>query len=66
MAFTQSDEDLRSQLKDQILFLRNSAKAYDEGDISEAKRIATVIRILIHDKGNSTSLLTQLSLCHFS
>jgi hypothetical protein len=57
---TQSIDDLQSHLKQQIYFLRSSAKAYDEGHTIEAKRIATTIRVLVHDTKNSKSLLTQL------
>jgi hypothetical protein len=49
----QTEEELKSHLKEQISFLRNSAKSYDEGQISEAKRMAGQIRILLHDSENS-------------
>lgn len=61
MSFKQTNDDLRAQLKDQIDFLKSSAKDYDEGHINEAKRIATSIRILVYDKNKSPSLLTQLN-----
>ena len=58
MKIFQTEDELKDQLKDQIDFLVKSSKAYDEGLTSEAKRLATVIRILLHDTQNSTSLLT--------
>lgn len=61
MSVKQSKNDLRSQLKNQFDFLRSSAKDYDEGRTNEAKRIATSIRVLVHDTKESTSLLTQLN-----
>lgn len=57
----QSIDDLQSHLQQQIYFLKSSAKAYDEGNTIEAKRIATSIRVLVHDTENSKSLLTQLN-----
>lgn len=56
----QSINELKSHLQHQIYFLRSSAKAYDEGHIIEAKRIATSIRVLVHDTEKSKSLLTLL------
>ncbi len=37
-----------------------SCAAYDQGHIDEAVRIATLIRVLIHDTRNSISLLKHL------
>lgn len=56
----QTEEELKSHLKEQIQFLLRSAKSYDEGFTSEAKRLAVVIRVLLHDTNRSTSLLTLL------
>lgn len=55
-----SHDDMVEHLRDQMSFLRMSADAYDAGSESEAKRLATVIRVLFHDTNNSTSLLTHL------
>ncbi|AEG19230.1 hypothetical protein [Methanobacterium paludis] len=55
----QSEEDLKSQLKDQIQLLLNSCQLFDEGFKIEAKNIALRIRVLLHD-ARSHSLLTQL------
>ncbi len=58
----QSSEDLERHLKEQITFLERSARIYDEGNPDEAKRLATTIRVLVHDTKHSRSLLRQLSL----
>jgi len=52
-------EDLELQLKEQVGFLRTSARLYDEGDRTEAKRLANALRILLYDQGKSQSLLGQ-------
>jgi hypothetical protein len=57
---TQSAEDLKKHLVEQAGFIAESAKRFDEGNISEGKRIAVPIRVLVHDTGNSLSLLSQL------
>lgn len=53
---TQLAEDLQRQIR----FLRNSARLFDDGEIDEACRIATAIRVLVYDKGKSKSLLFKL------
>ena len=53
-------QDLTTQLKRQLTFLRNSVAAYDEGDAEEAVRIGGVIRVLCHDTSKSTSLLQHM------
>ena len=50
----------REHLIKQLGFLRRSCEAYDANYIDEAIRIATVIRVLIHDTKKSTSLLKHL------
>lgn len=52
--------DFRAHLFRQLGFLWRSCQAYDEGHIDEAVRIATVIRVLIHDTQASTCLLKHL------
>jgi len=48
---------------EQLDFLRNSARRYDEGVVAEAKRLATQIRVLVHDSDRSCkSLLGQMGL----
>jgi hypothetical protein len=54
-------DSLSKHLKRQLIFLRNSASAYDAGCIEEAVRIAVVVRILCYDKKHK-SLLTQMGL----
>lgn len=41
-------------------FMSASAASYDAGTEAEAKRLAVVIRVLVHQTGQSKSLLTQL------
>lgn len=53
-------EELEDHLREQLDFLITSCEMYDEGRYSEAKRIASIIRILFHDTRNSKSLLGQL------
>jgi hypothetical protein len=52
---------LEKHLDEQLRFVESSAEAYDRGFIGEAKRLATTIRVLIHDTKNSRSLLSQLN-----
>jgi hypothetical protein len=52
--------DFKAQLFKQLGFLWRSCDAYDRGHTDEAVRIATVIRVLIHDTPRSTSLLKHL------
>jgi hypothetical protein len=56
----QTREDLDRHLQEQVEFLRSSSEVFDHGKQSEAKRLATSIRILLHDTGSSRSLLRQL------
>jgi len=58
--YSQTKDELLVHLKEQTAFLKLSATSYDNGFEGEAKRLATVIRVLLHDTSNSTSLLTQL------
>jgi hypothetical protein len=59
----QSREELLTQLKEQLGFLRTSSELFDLGVTQEAKRLAVAIRVLVHDgKGRSKSLLGQLGL----
>ena len=56
----QTVEELANHLREQVTFIRSSMKAYDEGFEGEAKRLATSIRVLVHDARWSASLLEQL------
>lgn len=52
--------DLRAHLEEQLAFLKASAAAFDAGHAGEAKRLAVTLRVLLHDKKQSRSLLGQL------
>ena len=56
------DRDLEADLAEQLQFLASSSRAFDQGDLAEAKRIALVIRVLVHDTAMSHSLLAQLGI----
>jgi hypothetical protein len=58
----QSRQELEAHLKEQLGFLLSSCRRYDEGQLAEAKRIATTLRVLFHDTKASKSLLNQLHL----
>lgn len=58
--YKQSYDELLFHLKEQIQFLKNSSKSFDEGFEGEGKRLAVVIRILVHDTSKSRSLLGLL------
>ncbi|MFP3702034.1 hypothetical protein SB758_41815, partial [Burkholderia sp. SIMBA_013] len=49
-------------LSEQLGFLKRSALAFDEGEASEAKRVAVSLRVLLHDTPASESLLKQMQL----
>lgn len=52
---------LREMLDVQRSLLRKSVVAMTEGDLSEALRVATSIRVLVHETASSKPLLKQLS-----
>jgi hypothetical protein len=53
-------ENVLAKLKEQIQFLRNSLHTfYDDGQFAESVRIATIIRVLVHETGKSKPLLKQ-------
>ena len=54
-------ERFRDRLWRQLGYLARSCDSVDQGSLDEAIRIAAVIRILIHQTGTSTSLLTYLN-----
>lgn len=56
------DRDLENDLSEQLQFIASSASAFDQGELSESKRIALVIRVLVHDTSASHSLLAQLGI----
>src|SRR5467141_2330949 len=52
---------LREKLEEQRHLLRKSINDLAAGDLAEALRISTILRVLIHETGNSTPLLKQLT-----
>lgn len=62
MGVQQSREELISHLREQVGFLRVSCNAVDDGNVSEGKRIAVTLRVLLHESVRSRSLLEQLGL----
>jgi hypothetical protein len=53
--------DFAAHLKRQIGFLNRSCAAFDAGQIDEAIRIATTVRVIVHQTKKSTSLLKHLN-----
>jgi hypothetical protein len=53
-------QDFKEQFDHQVSFMESSAKAYDDGNEPEAKRLAVSLRVLLHDTKNSHSLLSHL------
>lgn len=49
-------------MQEQLEFLRTSAAAYDAGAETEGKRLAVVLRTLLHTTGQQISLLEQLGI----
>ena len=59
--YKRSKEELLTALAEQRGFLRSSSQGYDDGVEVEAKRLAAIAYILLHDgKGRTKSLLGQL------
>jgi hypothetical protein len=57
-----SPAELEEHLRRQVHFLRSSAAAVDVGNLDEAVRLASVVRVLCHDGTGSPALLQQLHL----
>jgi hypothetical protein len=53
---------VEGMLAEQLAMLRASATRYDAGDEWEAVRLATTLRVLLHDGRHAQSLLGQLGL----
>jgi hypothetical protein len=51
---------LLGHLRSQIGYLRRSAELFDAGHDDEAARMATAVRVMVHDTNSSSSLLGQL------
>jgi hypothetical protein len=60
-----TNDQLIQHLVDQLTFLGNSARLFDEGCRREAVRMAAQLRILFHQSSNSKALLFQLNLQEF-
>lgn len=60
LGFHEINRDHLDHLVEQLSFLDDSCAAYDEGKRAESKRLATTVRVLLHDTSASTSLLTHL------
>jgi hypothetical protein len=60
----QARAELVQHLGEQLEFLRASAAAFDGGQEAEAKRMATTIRLLVHNTKRSAGLLKQLGVQH--
>ncbi len=57
----QTQAELETHLQERLHFLESSAASFDAGYIAEAKQLALSLRILLHDKGQSHSLLGSLN-----
>lgn len=62
MQIKRNEEQLKEHFNTQLRFIEKSLKEYDIGHEEEAQRIATNLRILLHDTQNSASLLKLLDL----
>jgi hypothetical protein len=60
MRVSQSRAELVQHLREQLQFLESSGRSYDSGFEGEAKRLAVVLRVLLHDTAQSHSLLGSL------
>jgi len=56
---TRPKEKVLEKLKEQMDFLRSSLRAFYEGQFAESLRIATTIRVLVHETGMCKPLLKQ-------
>lgn len=51
--------NILEKLREQKGFLHTSLRAFYDGDFAESVRIATIIRVLVHETGSSKALLAQ-------
>lgn len=54
--------EIELQLPDQLDYLRRSIEDYDDGHTNEYRRMASTLRVLLHDTLQSKSLLSQLGM----
>lgn len=52
--------DFTRKLREQLDYIQASCQAYDDGNASEAVRVAISLRIIFYNKGKSVSLLAHL------
>lgn len=57
-----ADPRFADKLREQLRFLGRSANLYDQGGEDEALRMATALRVLLHNTRSSTSLFNHLGL----
>ena len=62
MRIPQPRDELLQHLREQLRFLEASARSYDAGFEGESKRLAVVVRVLVHDTSKSKSLLGTLGI----
>lgn len=58
----QTTDELKRHLHENVAFLVSSCREFDAGVVAEAKRLATTLRVLLHDTSQSKSLLGLLGL----
>ena len=56
----QTNEMLQNHFNEQVSFLCRSTSSFDSGYEDEAKRLAHILRLLLHNTKQSRSLLDQL------
>jgi hypothetical protein len=62
MKYSKDQNDMMKHFEQQRSFIQRSINSYDSGYEDEAQRIATIIRILVHDTRSSSSLFKHLDL----
>ena len=61
MKLSQEEQNrLIRKLREHIRFIQRSCQAYDQGDESEALRIATSLRVIFHTTAMSVSIVSHL------
>lgn len=62
MSYKLNYQELIDHWNEQLNFIKTSVSNFDNGNESEAKRIAISLRILFHETATSNSLIKQLNL----
>jgi len=60
MTYLRQKDELNDEFREQVRFLQCSATSFDEGYEGEARRLAAVMRLMLHDTNRSMSLMKQL------